>query len=261
MKKDWMIGVIALILVLALTHFTSAETIVLKSGKEVVAEIIERSDDHIKIDISGVSVPFFLDEIESIDGAKISVVPPRNSKLPQPAISKEVTEKQPHSITDGMSGKSYFVRGTQYLNNGQYNQAIDNFQKSIELEPNSSEDYYNLGVAHASLNQLEEAITSFQEALKLDPNHAEASYNLGLTYHILEQPEQALVYYKKAIEINPNYATAYTNLGNLYVSLHQLQQGKESFEKARKLFQEQGDYANIQIIDEILNELSFIYPD
>jgi len=96
MKKDWIIGVIALILVLALTHFTAAETIVLKSGKEVVGEITERTDEHIKLDISGVSVPFFLDEIESVDGEAIA----------QPEVKQKVAV-QGNTVESSSEGEQF----------------------------------------------------------------------------------------------------------------------------------------------------------
>lgn len=47
-----------------------AETIVLKSGKTVEGKLIDKTDKYIKIDFQGVSLTYFLDEIESIDGVK-----------------------------------------------------------------------------------------------------------------------------------------------------------------------------------------------
>jgi hypothetical protein len=50
-----------------------AETIVLKSGKTVEGKILEKTKDSIKIEISGVSLTYYLDEIKSItDSAAVS---------------------------------------------------------------------------------------------------------------------------------------------------------------------------------------------
>lgn len=54
-------------LVSVLPQFSSAETIVLKSGYEIEGKITERTDDYISVDIAGVDVVYFLDEIERID--------------------------------------------------------------------------------------------------------------------------------------------------------------------------------------------------
>ena len=45
---------------------TFAETIILKSGKVVTGKIIEETDAYIKIDISGIPITYYSDEIQSI---------------------------------------------------------------------------------------------------------------------------------------------------------------------------------------------------
>ncbi len=49
-----------------------AETIILKSGKTVEGKILERTDKSIKIDVAGVGISYYFDEIEKIDGKNIS---------------------------------------------------------------------------------------------------------------------------------------------------------------------------------------------
>lgn len=50
--------------------FVSAETIVLKSGKIIVANIIEADDHSIIIKVNGAQLTYYLDEIEKISGYK-----------------------------------------------------------------------------------------------------------------------------------------------------------------------------------------------
>jgi len=94
MKKDWIIGVIALVLVLALTNFTSAETIILKSGQKIEGEIIEKTDEYIKVDISGVSVPYFMDEVTRIESTAPAVSMPTTIH----STSTPLTDKTPEEI-------------------------------------------------------------------------------------------------------------------------------------------------------------------
>lgn len=49
-----------------------AESIRLKSGKNIEGKIIKETDDGIIADVGGVSINYYFDEIESIDGKKIS---------------------------------------------------------------------------------------------------------------------------------------------------------------------------------------------
>lgn len=46
----------------------SAETIVLKTGKTIESKILEKTDKNIKVDISGIPITYYLDEIKTIDG-------------------------------------------------------------------------------------------------------------------------------------------------------------------------------------------------
>jgi len=66
MKK---IIIVLMFLLLSLPLF--AETIILKSGKTIEAEIIERSGDYIKINVYGVPLTYYLEVIESIDGERV----------------------------------------------------------------------------------------------------------------------------------------------------------------------------------------------
>jgi len=49
-----------------------AETIILKSGKTLEVKIVEKTDTYIKVDIDGISITYYLDEIENIDGVALT---------------------------------------------------------------------------------------------------------------------------------------------------------------------------------------------
>ncbi len=59
---------ILLLLTLCFPISTFAETILLKSGKTVEGKLIEKTNNYIKIDFQGVSLTYYFDEIDSIDG-------------------------------------------------------------------------------------------------------------------------------------------------------------------------------------------------
>ncbi|MBN3039518.1 MAG: tetratricopeptide repeat protein [Candidatus Omnitrophica bacterium] len=55
---------------------SSAETISLKSGKTIEADIVETTSDYIKVDIQGAKVKYYLDEIQNINKNEISNLNP-----------------------------------------------------------------------------------------------------------------------------------------------------------------------------------------
>ncbi|MDD5583682.1 MAG: hypothetical protein PHV55_01315 [Candidatus Omnitrophica bacterium] len=83
-----------------------AETVVLKSGKTVEGKILEKTDKHLKIEISGVGITYYLDEIESIDGQKTlassETIAPSSKNS---AASSQISDASEESFADKVIGK------------------------------------------------------------------------------------------------------------------------------------------------------------
>ena len=62
------------IICLFFPFISSADTIVLKSGKTVEGKVIEKTDKYIKVDFQGVMLTYYNDEIKSIDGQKATLL-------------------------------------------------------------------------------------------------------------------------------------------------------------------------------------------
>ena len=79
MKRKVFIFFDIVILLFLLISYSFAETITLKSGRTVKGKVIEKTNKYVKIDFQGVSLTYFLDEIENIDGEKTaSPLPDKN---------------------------------------------------------------------------------------------------------------------------------------------------------------------------------------
>ena len=130
---------------------------------------------------------------------------------------------------------SYSNLGTALKELGQLEQAVESYEKAIQLKPDYADFYSNLGTALKELGQLERAVESYEKVIQLKPDFAEAYNDLGIALQELGQLEPAVESYEKAIQIKPNYAKAYSNLGNALQKLGQLEQAVESYEKAIQL--------------------------
>lgn len=73
--------------------------------------------------------------------------------------------------------------------------------------------YLNRGVAYGKKGQYDQAIVDFNKAIELNPRDAAAYYNRGISYEKRGQHDRAILDFTKAIEINPRYAKAYINRG------------------------------------------------
>lgn len=79
---------VILFLLIAGLPFLFAETIILKSGRQIEGRIIEKTEQYIKIEIEGILLTYWLDEIERIEG--LAPIPGQDI-IPRP--SQEVTIK------------------------------------------------------------------------------------------------------------------------------------------------------------------------
>jgi aminopeptidase N len=94
-------------------------------------------------------------------------------------------------------------RGEEFMNEGRFNDAMDEFQDAIDLAPNSSLGAFRMGEAMFELNNLTPAAQNFRNVLNgdLKPKWVEVwSYiNLGKIYDSRGDHERAVSEYQKAI--------------------------------------------------------------
>jgi len=118
---------------------------------------------------------------------------------------------------------------------GKFNEAIDSYQRALKIKPNFTEAYNNLGLAFEDLGKFNEAIDSYQRAIKINPEYAEAYNNLGVTFMMIGKFNEAIDSYQRAIKINPEYAEAYNNLGNVYDINEKVDEAILNYKKAIKI--------------------------
>ncbi|MGK7949257.1 MAG: tetratricopeptide repeat protein, partial [Xenococcaceae cyanobacterium] len=110
----------------------------------------------------------------------------------------------------------YFYLGNSYYYQGNYQQAISDYDRAIEIDPQLADAYNNRGNAHSYQGNYQQAISDYDRAIEIDPQLAQAYYNRGIAHSYQGNYQQAISDYNKAIEINPQYADAYNNRGNAH---------------------------------------------
>jgi len=87
------------------------------------------------------------------------------------------------------------------LYEGEYDLAIADCNKAIELAPNFSDAYNNRGGAYLNLDQYERAIEDFSEAIRLNPQDGLAYANRAKAYTLLDMDTEAEQDASRAIEL------------------------------------------------------------
>jgi tetratricopeptide (TPR) repeat protein len=129
----------------------------------------------------------------------------------------------------------YCNQGYIYLNLNKLKEAIESFQKALELNPDYFEAYFNLGNAYFQNKKFDLAEKSYQKALKLNKKFPLLYFQLGRLYTEWNKKEKAVESYKKLITLQPNNYLAWYNLGLLYRDLGKKEEAAEYLEKAIRL--------------------------
>ena len=109
--------------------------------------------------------------------------------------------------------RPYSNLATALKDSGRPAEAVEYFNKSLELEPDSAEVHSNLGNALSKLSQTDEAIEHYKKALNLKPNFSDAHYNLALALARQGKTDEAIAEYRDALRFKPDDIDALSNLG------------------------------------------------
>ena len=84
------------------------------------------------------------------------------------------------------------------LRYSEYKKAEETLTEAIKYDKNNFEAYYYRGCARVNAMKYDEAIEDFEKAVELKPNYADAYFNLGRTYYMKHDEDKACEYYKLA---------------------------------------------------------------
>lgn len=117
----------------------------------------------------------------------------------------------------------------------QYEKALADTTRVIELESDFEEAYLIRGEIYTILNQYKAALADFNRVIELNPKHARAYATRGNIYFDLEQYDEALADYNQSIALEPNNAQVHLKFGGVLASRRALREALPSFEKAAQL--------------------------
>src|SRR2546421_11900616 len=109
-------------------------------------------------------------------------------------------------------------RGIELADRGWLDEAIKEFKKAIELDPESAHAHDNLATVYGEKKLYRQALREYLTALELEPDSATAHYNLAC-FLATHGQEMAGDEYKEAIELDPEYPDAHLNLGMTYAAM------------------------------------------
>jgi tetratricopeptide (TPR) repeat protein len=111
----------------------------------------------------------------------------------------------------------WFDKAVELEQNGApVEEAIQAYQRAVELDPASAGAAVNLGTIYFHLRNWDQAERNYRRALEADPQYALAHFNLGNLFDEKGDRAQALLHYMMALRLDPDYSDAHYNLALLY---------------------------------------------
>ena len=107
---------------------------------------------------------------------------------------------------DSAPGDFEVRTGHYRLEDGLFDEAIEQFEKALAKEPEHTGALLGLATTYLQMGQLEEAVARFDRALAVDPEMAVAYADRGIAWDHLGEHEKALADYRAALALDPKLA-------------------------------------------------------
>ena len=135
--------------------------------------------------------------------------------------------------------------GDVYYSTGRYEEAVQQFQRSLDLDHTSDETLRLLAAAYQKEGKAAAAEEAYQKAISLRPNHWAVYSAFGTFYFNQARYAEAAGMFQQAIKRAPLNFRDYSNLGATYLYLGRYQEGIETLKQSLSLRPTFESYGNL----------------
>jgi len=147
--------------------------------------------------------------------------------------------------TKSNRGEAYlhFTKARMLAEQGQLNDAVNEYKKALELDPNNSLIYSEMADTYLRAQRVRDAVGAAQSAIKADPNNIDAHKILASVYTSMlgdSNPNQpisedtinlAIHEFEEIARIDPSDNQSYLMLGRLYQAKNDSKKAEEIYSK------------------------------
>lgn len=145
-------------------------------------------------------------------------------------------------IQEPKSASEYFERGRSKARKDYYEDAIDDFTKAIEINPNYEEAYYHRAISKGLMGNYSGAIKDYDKVIEINPKNFEAYCFRGIDKANSKNYKGGLSDLNKSIFLNPKNAVAYSCRGEVKDKIKDYPGGIMDYTKAIQLNSKNPDY-------------------
>jgi tetratricopeptide (TPR) repeat protein len=118
---------------------------------------------------------------------------------------------------------------------GRPDEALQVFDKAVQLKPDDSELWCGLGKGLVNAARSSDALLCFQHAIALDPANGDAAYQAGHLLHGLGRFHEALISLDRSVERQGDHAPTFAMRGLVLAKLKRFEEAVRDYERAIRL--------------------------
>jgi tetratricopeptide (TPR) repeat protein len=139
------------------------------------------------------------------------------------------------SISNAQSAKKYFKTGQEFVTSGNYKDAIDQFTKAIDIQPDFSGAYLARAAAYEKLDMLKEASEDYDRASTFESNNTDIFYQAARLSYLLGDYQKAIEKADAAILLKKTNPDGYVIKAKSLMSLGRFEEALETCNSALTL--------------------------
>tara|TARA_B100000212_G_scaffold341810_1_gene326181 strand:- start:5972 stop:7357 length:1386 start_codon:yes stop_codon:yes gene_type:complete len=116
-----------------------------------------------------------------------------------------------------------------------FDDALDNYKRALTNSSKNKEIYNNIANVYSEIGQIDDAIKNFKKAIEIDSSFFQAYNGLGNAQKKMGLFAEAISSYQKSIDINPSYHLAHNNLGVAYYQIGRVDESLKSYNNVLKI--------------------------
>ncbi|EWS73634.1 tetratricopeptide repeat protein (macronuclear) [Tetrahymena thermophila SB210] len=142
---------------------------------------------------------------------------------------RKLFQSQIYCFTSLQNLQEYFQKGNYFFQKKMYQQAIEQYNCCLKINPEHVMSIQNIGLAQFQQNELDKSIQSFQRVLQIQPKSDQALYHLGICYLYNNQLESSFNVFQKCTQYCPKNEVYFYYLGLSCLRMNLFNQAQQYF--------------------------------
>lgn len=170
-----------------------------------------------------------------------------------------------NEIIDDSLAESKYLKGKEYFDSGEYEEALKFFEQAISLDSTCRDYLVIASFTCDMLGRYEDSIKYEMMNLEIEPNDSGSYISIATSYEYLGKYEESLEYHNKGIALDPYNGTHYSGRAMVLNKLGRYSEAFEDFKTSYSLDEKTfKDLTGLRLSKRILdyaNKDSFMKPD